>query len=299
MATTFLNLQDRVLRFLGGSSTTARTNVKAFINNAARRWWTRYEWRDRIATGHFSTLAPYSTGTATFTQGSTSVTGSGTTWVAAHTGMKIALGYGSPEYTFTRTGATTGTLDRDYVEDTASASAYVLYQDRCLLATTAEDTYGNEMALHKAGGVQIGRTSRTNGEMAVPFPLGAGTPFWWSKYGMSGGRVQVRLGPYAPDAVYQVRYGYLVAFTELSADSTESEWLIPEKYRQYLSIGALAEAYLMYQRIGEAAQAGQAFEARMREEYARELAIDGASFSLAQAGSLAGGSGITYPVTYP
>lgn len=292
-------MQDRCLRFLGGSSTATRNNVKEFLNNAGRRWWHAHEWRNRRATGHFSTLAPYSTGTATFTQGSTAVTGSGTTWATTHTGMTISLGYGYPEYVFTRTGATTGTLDRAYVEADATASAYVLYQDKYLLATTADDVLDDEMALHRYGYGAIGRVQRTHGEVAVPFPTSAGVPSWWSKYAMSSGRLQVRLGPQVPSTVFQVRYGYLSTYTDMSADGDEC--VVPERYRQFIVLGAMSEAYLLYQRIGEAAAAGQAFEARMAKEWARELAEGLESFRI---GSVDAGASVEHgfpavPVSYP
>lgn len=297
--TTYLGLQNRTLRFLGGSSTTTRDFVKEFLNDAGRAWWTAHEWKERRGTAWVSTLAPYSTGTATFTQGSASVTGSGTTWTTGMTGMKMALAYGSPEYVFTRTGATTGTLDRNYVEADASASAYVLYQDRIALSTSADAVLDDEMQIHKAGYGQIGRLSRAEASMIQPLPTGAGIPDWWSLHDVSGGAQRIRVGPVAPDSIFSFRYGYLSDYTDMSGDSDEC--VVPEKYRKYLVLGALAQAYLLYQRPAEAQAMGAAFEARIAHEWAKRLAADGVTGQITAIDQAMGTASnrITFPVSYP
>jgi len=299
VATTYLQLQNRTLRFLGGSSTTARDFVKEFLNDAGRAWWTRYDWKERRATGWVSMLAPYSTGTATFTQGSAAVTGSGTTWTSTHTGMKMSLAYGSPEYVFTRTGATTGTLDRNYVEADAAASAYVLYQDRYALAATADAVLDDEMEVHSADGRPLGRIGRPLASALQPLPNGAGTPEWWSLHDVSGGAIRIRVGPNVPDSVFSLRYGHLAGYTDMSADGDEC--VVPERYRKYLVLGALAQGYMLYQRVAEAQASGQAFEAQLQAAWAQALREDGRTGQITGVDQMVGAaaSRFTLPVTYP
>lgn len=75
------------------------------------------------------TVASYATGTLAATQGSTAVTGTGTTWTAAMTGRMIRIADRSEFYTFTRTGDTTGTLDRGYEGDTGTGLSYRIDQN--------------------------------------------------------------------------------------------------------------------------------------------------------------------------
>ena len=271
MATTFLVMQNEVLGFLGvtsGSGVSAlRTRVKRFLNRAASDMWNRYPWKERKNTRFFQTLAPYTTGTLTTTQGSASVTGSGTTWVSAHTGMKIAASFDGPWYVFTRTGATTGTLDRDWVEASLSGSAYVLYQDRYSLSTSAEAILGREMVLHRQGYGSLGRIGRVDGEEVYPFPAGAGTPTWWTLQDVSGGAMRVRLGHAYPDAVYSVRYGCLDKYTEMSGDSDEC--VIPERFRHILIHGALREAYLIFDDVEKSMNATAMFDAGVLRAWTR------------------------------
>jgi hypothetical protein len=64
------------------------------------------------------TTAPYSTGTVAVTEGSAAVTGTDTVWTAGMSGREFRVTGRDEIYTFTRTGNTTGTLDRNYEGDT-------------------------------------------------------------------------------------------------------------------------------------------------------------------------------------
>ncbi len=80
--------------------------------------------------------AYYATGTARFTNGSTAVTGTGTTWTAQMVGMYIQKDISSPAYRISAFGSTTSlTLAAAYTGPTdASAAAYVITQDESDLA---------------------------------------------------------------------------------------------------------------------------------------------------------------------
>lgn len=72
------------------------------------------------------TQAGYSTGTVATTNGAASVTGSGTTWTTAMTGMQIRIGSDLATYIFTYASSTTGTFDRPYDGATGSGTSYAL-----------------------------------------------------------------------------------------------------------------------------------------------------------------------------
>lgn len=247
MAIDFLDLQNRCLARLGITSgagvSTLRTRAKRALNDAYIEMYARFNWRERYATDFVSMLAPYTTGTATFTQGSQAVTGLSTVWTSGHTGMKIALAYDAPWYIFTRTGATTGTLDRAYVEADAAASAYVLYQDRYALLSTAMSILGREMVLHRQGYGRIGRMSRTDGEEMYTFPSQAGIPTLWEQHDVSSGSLRIRVYP-PPDAVFSARYGYLKKATEMSGNTDEPD--MQDHLRRILVEGALRDLYPLF-----------------------------------------------------
>lgn len=72
---------------------------------------------------------PYSTGTVTVTQNSTSVTGSGTTWTSAHIGQQFIVGGQAPFYTISAVpSATSLTLDRVYGGTSGAGLTYTIVQ---------------------------------------------------------------------------------------------------------------------------------------------------------------------------
>jgi hypothetical protein len=64
--------------------------------------------------------ASVNSGTVTVNQGSNAITGVGTAWTAALTGLMIRIGCGPEYYQFTYASATTGTLDRNYEGSTGA-----------------------------------------------------------------------------------------------------------------------------------------------------------------------------------
>src|SRR5215469_10671038 len=72
----------------------------------------------------FQTTAPYSTGTLTLTNASNAVVLAGGTFTNAMSGLSLLVGGRNEPYTFTYTGATTGTLDRPFEGDTLSTYTF-------------------------------------------------------------------------------------------------------------------------------------------------------------------------------
>lgn len=96
----------------------------------ARRWvrdryrsiCENYLWSFKLAQGQFGTNTVYSTGTVTMTNNSTTVTGSGTTWTSAMTGRQFKVD--NFVFTFTYVGATSGTIDRTWLNATEAGLSY-------------------------------------------------------------------------------------------------------------------------------------------------------------------------------
>ena len=92
MSTTYRELQDDVLRFIALSGNKdARVFVKRALNHAAETVWRSFPWRERKAAAYVNTVAPYTTGTVTVTNASTTVAGVGTTFTSGMVGSKFAL----------------------------------------------------------------------------------------------------------------------------------------------------------------------------------------------------------------
>lgn len=268
-STTFALLQADCQGALADTTSDTLTRIKRSLNRAASDLWYRFPWIERRTVGYVSTLEPYSTGTITFTNGSAAVTGSGTTWTAAMTGMKIAKSYQGPWYTFTRTGATTGTLDRNYVEATESGATYVIYQDVYALASDCDSVLSREVALHRTGGWRLLREVRANAEAAMVFPVGPGIPDYFHVHTRnSSGYLTIKVGPSAPSAVFSIRVPYLLTYTEMSGDSDLC--VLHERYRHILVDGALSELYLLYNRPDLAQAALQRFEERGAIAFSRQ-----------------------------
>lgn len=85
-ALTFTDLQNEVYAQTGldSNDTTNQTNVKRWINFVQQDFCTRWPWPFLYGRESVATIADYTTGTVTVSSGSTSVTGSGTTFTTTH-----------------------------------------------------------------------------------------------------------------------------------------------------------------------------------------------------------------------
>jgi hypothetical protein len=95
------------------------------INSRYALILSRMGWQGLEVSGMLQTLAAYTTGTVSVTQGSTAVTGTGTTWVSSMTGLQFVTCFGNP-YTVTILTNTTLTLDRPFEGYTNTSLGYWL-----------------------------------------------------------------------------------------------------------------------------------------------------------------------------
>ncbi|HJV22018.1 MAG TPA: cytochrome c3 family protein [Holophagaceae bacterium] len=114
----------------------------------------------------------YATGTAKFTNGSTAVTGTGTTWTSAMVGMYIQKGTSSPAYRISAfVSATSLTLGTAYGEATdAAAAAYTITREQTDLAL--EFNTKNASFHPVAGGLAstgTGSTALASGRTVAPW----------------------------------------------------------------------------------------------------------------------------------
>ena len=99
--------------------------AKQFINNAYSRALGANRWYGLRDLGEFEIPAPYSTGTVTVVNGSTSVTGVDTVWTSAMEGRQFIIGSQVPFYDIeTVTSGTALTLDRAFSGTGAAGSEY-------------------------------------------------------------------------------------------------------------------------------------------------------------------------------
>lgn len=106
------------------------TLAQEMINTAYSRAICAYTWSNLRGSGAFRLAAPYTTGTITVTNGSSTVTGASTVWTTALEGMQLVIGGAGPfwEVASVDAGAQTLTLASPYVGADVSASAYSIQQ---------------------------------------------------------------------------------------------------------------------------------------------------------------------------
>lgn len=130
--TTFGRLYNNLLLY---SPATPTTLLKQFVNNSYSRALEAFDWSELRGSGFYQLPAPYATGTINLTNGSATVTGSGTAWTSVdHANKQLVVGGFAPFYDVASVeSATSLTLSTAYVGPTVSAQAYTI-QDIYLLA---------------------------------------------------------------------------------------------------------------------------------------------------------------------
>lgn len=190
--------------------------IKRALEWAGRYIWTARPWPERKAVTTISTVAPYSTGTATFTNASASVTGSGTTWTG-FAARKMALSYNAPFYRILSVGSATAvTLARTYLEATAAGVGYVVYQDEYDTASTIDTILSATLLVNQTSGPLL-KVSEDRIDAETTIQANSGKPH---SVGLcvptTAGTPRIRVTP-VPDDVYAIEIKYLKGWTTLSA----------------------------------------------------------------------------------
>lgn len=180
-------------------------------------------WKRRTIQTTLQTVAPYSTGTVSATAGSTTVTGSGTTWTATHTGIRLRFTGREEWYTFTRTGATAGTLDRPFEGTTGSGLSYTLYQPLLTLPSDCRIVAGDLLEMQTGAPIHPEPELRDTGATGPP-------QYYRAVMDSTGTPPQMRLELWpAPDAVRSIRIEYTAEDTAFAqgVDSSTSASMLP------------------------------------------------------------------------
>ena len=184
----------------------------------------------------FITTAPYSTGTVTATAGSTTITGSGTTFTAGMAGRKITLE--NAFYEISAFVSTTElTLSTDYAGAGGAGLTYKIYQNEYSLSSDAEDV----LSMYQENNPQrLAQEEASLMDTHYPQRNSYGYPSVYSIVGHdSNGYMKVEVYP-IPNQARNIYYRMKKRVTVLSADSDEP--IIPLRYRYVLFRGAVYEA---------------------------------------------------------
>jgi hypothetical protein len=204
--------------------------IDGFINERYRAIWERRNWLGREKDAVLQTTAPYSTGTVEATAGSTSLTGTGTTWTTAMTGRRIRIAGRSEWYTFTFATVTTGTLDRAFEGDTDTEHGYEIYQAVYDLPTDLA-TIIELKAIGPPGDLAL--FTQEELDRAAPHRPARGTPeiYAYAPAGVDGSGntlYKVELYP-SPDESIGLPYKYRTRFTPFSSTETVlPDWISPQ-----------------------------------------------------------------------
>lgn len=224
MTTTLGQLRVRCLKHPLGAGTD-RVLLDGAINDAMEEIVERYDWTRLIVEGSLQTVAIYETGTLALTNGSTAVTGTGTTFTTAMTGRKLRVVGRNESYTFTRTGDTTGTLDRVYEGETNDELSYKIFQNVYETGATVERV---ESLRHPRAQRDLDQVSREYLDDIDPARILQGDPCRFTTYSDSDDSpaiTQIELHP-IPERAEGLPIRYRVKVSKLTAASDAiPEWM--------------------------------------------------------------------------
>lgn len=153
------------------------TNQRALIKDAIQTGLYRATAIDLpylMTDGSITTVAPYTTGTASITNGSTAVAGTLTVWTAAMVGRKIRFGSDTPWYRIAaRTSNTAITLENVYQGTANTAATFEIYQDEYKLPADM-DVY--KVLRQIENGISLVDIENTAFDLTLPVPTASGAP---------------------------------------------------------------------------------------------------------------------------
>jgi len=204
----------------------------------------RLHWHRQKAQYIFQTVAPYSTGTLTLTNGANTVALVGGTFTSAMTSLSLVVGGRNETYVFTYVGATSGTLDRVFEGTTGSTYTFQLVQSVYPLPSTTR-LFENAQLLDNDTPLEWQSRSQLNESLASrPFMTGAPVivaPALDSS--ANPPQMQIELVP-APDKVYSIAVD-LVSEASTSTGTTPASGttLLPWVRPGCITAGACADAF--------------------------------------------------------
>jgi len=152
----FTELYERLLTMGRIDSPNNIDYAKGIVNDVYSRTLPRImDWTPIITESNITTTARYNTGLATITVGSTSLTGTGTTWTSSMTavdGYKITFAGNDNIYTFTYASATTATISPALTgQNDLTTVEYTVYRDEYQLASDFDRLLKNGSVYYYSG----------------------------------------------------------------------------------------------------------------------------------------------------
>lgn len=263
--TTFSDLYgDLISRVRITSGVTATDNVaKRFINIALQDMHLgfdyKFPWAERAST--ITTQAQYTTGTVSATQGSTTLTGSGTSWNTANAfsvnnmraGGKVRIAGALNPYEISSVSTDTGAvLTSKFTEATISGGSYVYYEDTYALASDFlrpidAQRFSDDVSIELISRTEFRRRYPAN---AIPNRPSVACIVDLAPSGNTTPIRKVRFHP-PPSTNLTIPYSYVtsnlalsstgVAQANLSADADEP--IVPLRYRHVIVFHALYHWY--------------------------------------------------------
>lgn len=258
---TYEDLYVNTLRRVKGDITDSETidKIKEILNTRYRKICTRKKWSFLRVDRSFKLPKKYITGTATFTNGSRAITGTGTAWNSSHEGGWILFSGSNISYRIISViSATSLVVASENTENTFTLAQYRLYRSEMALWPNLEDVDdiridGNNYRCFPKGPAFINELrQRSPGREGKPrfytyegrkkysgAPLGQ----FILGYDFLGATLQKAISffPAIPDKDYTVQLYYKIKIDPMVNPTDEP--LIPIEYRSLLMYYALSDWY--------------------------------------------------------
>lgn len=157
------------------------TLKKHSVQRALDLWAQDFNYDYLMEDSFITTVAPYTTGTAAITNGSKTVTGSGTTFTAAMVDRKIRFASDNAYYRIASfTSTTVITLEAAYQGDTTGSTTFSIYKDEYRLPA---DLARYKMPRQIENGVAIADIDASTFDLLDPSTISEGDPFVWALIG--------------------------------------------------------------------------------------------------------------------
>lgn len=237
------------------------------LNRSYQRLLDLHQWAFLKREALINTVAGHNTGTITATEGSTTVTGSGTAFTAAMTGRFIKFQGHYEYYKISSINVGLQTMELDQVSGYSVADGgYYLFQHQYAKPTNCKFIINIKRQL------SLAEKTKEWIDAMDPDRDGTGEPIYYCNYNDT----TIELWP-VPDQIYVVRVGFILLVADMVAEADVP--LLPESliithaalqaYRQLASNSEKAQAYLrLYQVAKDEFQEAwrAAFEADLKKQ---------------------------------
>lgn len=238
-------LIDAILRSTGhatpSTESTKRAAIIDFLNNRYAMVSTLQHWNWLYQEVDTLFKEPYSTGTIDLEKGSQDVTGTGTVW-STNVVPNNVLYVKSRNETYLISEVTSQTalvLEGQFAGEDTTDEEYEIIKPIYTMPSDLEHIQGIQV---DGVGKMIPKGRQEFTRLKQSFPGMTGAPRYFTEIGRRSDGVRLLEVFPAPDQNYTARLFYGVNITKLT-DSTDSKPLIPDRHRQVLFLGGLADFY--------------------------------------------------------